>query len=248
MIESASEITQVAIPTRLSNLELVDTSRKQERRHKSPEPKKLPTDRERGSSKLLANFQPAPYTVIVGNGGRSLITSTGNQRLTILVAAQLDSYCNTSSRAVKSRIVSDIYEAIKKQCPTGAFVKCNGDGQWWELSEYAAREKISSKFRDLLGHKYKSSCVNKVARKRARRLKAKHIQCESETSSCSSFSSCNSNADPRATSDLLPPSTPASDADIIFNDEEDKIIDSDIGVNVMWNIFGDGSNKNCYEY
>jgi hypothetical protein len=119
---------------------------------------------------LPPSFCPFPDTVIIGNGSKAVTNATGNQRLQSRVADQLDDYCSSGSRAEKSRIVSDIYDEIQQHCPVGAFVKLDGEGNWLELSELMAREKITATFRDLLGDKYKSSARNKVARKRNARI------------------------------------------------------------------------------
>ena len=54
----------------------------------------------------------------------------------------------------------------------GAFIKFT-EGRWWEVDLKAAREKVSSVFRDFLHDKYRSSSKSKMAKRKDMRLSGK---------------------------------------------------------------------------
>jgi len=136
---------------------------------------KLPRD----CSRLLPpSFQPYPSTVIVGNGNPQIRKASGNQRLKELVHSHMKAYSIAHERADKASIVSEIMYAIRSECPEGAFVKFDGHN-WYELNERGTRERITSFFRDALGHQYKSSTKSKIAKKREmKRQKQQHVSIE----------------------------------------------------------------------
>ena len=115
------------------------------------------------SSLLPVDFQPAPYTVIVGRG-KEPKENVGNKRLRVLATSFLPSYSTAMDRRTKTRIVSSIVDMVRNS-PGGSFVKHAKDGRWYEVNEAVAREKVGYIFRDLLSDKYRSSSKSKVARK-----------------------------------------------------------------------------------
>jgi hypothetical protein len=122
-----------------------------------------------GTTLLPPNFVPGPFTVIIGTGTGSTKSASGNMRLRARVQAQLERYSAAKIRAEKSSIVTDILHGIQSECSgVAAFAKFDGKN-WLQLSEVAAREKVTSVFRDMLSHKYKSATKNKVQRKKAMR-------------------------------------------------------------------------------
>jgi hypothetical protein len=91
----------------------------------------------------------------------------GNRRLRVIIGTFLEQYSKALSRIEKSTIVSTIVDIVQDACPVGAFVKFE-DGQWWEVGDFAARERVGSMLRDSLHDQYKSSSKAKLARRRAK--------------------------------------------------------------------------------
>jgi len=111
--------------------------------------------------------QPTFSTVVIGKG-KVPRKAPGNLRLGGLVQSKLHEYVNARSKMVKSSIVTDIYFAIQEAFfreGGPAFVRYDGRG-YTVVIEAVAREKITSKFRDCLCDRYKSSSKNKVAKRR----------------------------------------------------------------------------------
>ena len=129
-------------------------------------------------------LQPTFGTVVIGKG-KVPRKAPGNLQLGGLVQSKLQEYVNAKSKMVKSSIVTDIYFAIQEACfreGGPAFVRYDGHG-YMVVTESVAREKITSKFRDCLHDRYKSSSKNKVAKRRlanekktAKERKRIHIQ------------------------------------------------------------------------
>eukprot|EP00526_Cylindrotheca_closterium_P015232 CAMPEP_0113635032 /NCGR_PEP_ID=MMETSP0017_2-20120614/18251_1 /TAXON_ID=2856 /ORGANISM="Cylindrotheca closterium" /LENGTH=252 /DNA_ID=CAMNT_0000545775 /DNA_START=40 /DNA_END=794 /DNA_ORIENTATION=- /assembly_acc=CAM_ASM_000147 len=116
---------------------------------------------------LPESFQPLEDSVIIGKG-KMPAQATGNKRLRELVDVQLQNYANAKYKRDKTFIVTNILHTIQDLCPSGAFVKFDGE-RWWEVSDRISREKIACMFRDSLSGQYKSSNKNKVAKRRAQR-------------------------------------------------------------------------------
>ena len=114
---------------------------------------------------LPIDFQPLPYTVIVGKGKESK-HAIGNQRLRVLASNYLQQYAEASDdKRAKSDIVSVLVATVRNACPLGAFVRLGKDGRWYEVSEAVAREKVGYTFRELLGDRYRSSSKAKAAKR-----------------------------------------------------------------------------------
>lgn len=107
---------------------------------------------------LPKDFQPSPYTVVVGNSSKAMTKNVpGIQYFYDLVARENERYHRASRRGEKSSILSIIYDSLQEKCKgSNPFVQCDGKGTWWELGEQAGREKISANFRNLMGNQYKS--------------------------------------------------------------------------------------------
>ena len=73
-------------------------------------------------------------------------------------------YSNAKTKIEKTIIVSSIVDEVRDRSPTGGFVKENAEGQWYEVGDQMAREKVGKSFRDLLN--YKSSNGAKLARRK----------------------------------------------------------------------------------
>ena len=126
----------------------------------------------RGVRELSADFKPNEFTVLCGRGSL-YAEASGNQYLKRLIQQSVPAYSNASNRTGKSGIVSMILQAAHAASPEAAFVKFE-DGQWREVDDATAREKIGTIFRDLLHDKYKSSNKAKVAKRSMRRNIGKH--------------------------------------------------------------------------
>lgn len=118
----------------------------------------------------------------------------GNKYLRAVVFNNIRAYTETECRRSRGIVVQKIVQYIRDCCRrftdggdvsvlgasgsdqgekaeqtqpiVGAFVKFE-DGQWWEVSNSVAREKVAATFRDFLHDRYKSSTRNKVAKRRA---------------------------------------------------------------------------------
>ena len=134
------------------------------RRPRSPSPGTSNTEAHRGRP-LGPDFNPGVFTVLCGRG-RICTNSSGNIHLRKLVADSVKPYGEATLKADKTRIVTSIIGAVKKAAyPAAAFVKFE-EGQWWELNEHFAREKIGCAFRDYLHTKYRSSTKSKQRAKK----------------------------------------------------------------------------------
>ena len=110
-------------------------------------------------------FQPSEFTVIIGRG-KKIRESQGNIHLRTLASTYLSKY--SDSRQAKTEVVNSILGIIRAVCPNGgAFVRCE-QGQWYEVCDRAAREKVGYVFRDLLSDQYESSCKSKTAKRKRR--------------------------------------------------------------------------------
>lgn len=128
---------------------------------------------------LPQDYKPSEFTVIVGRG-KKIRESIGNVHLRTLAMTYLQQYAGAmKNRQAKTDVVNNILSIIRAVCPNGgAFVRCD-KGQWYEVSDRVAREKVGYVFRDLLSDSYESSCKSKTAkRKRQQQLQETHHQVE----------------------------------------------------------------------
>ena len=106
---------------------------------------------------LSKDFEPGNFDVICGRG-KTCYNHPGNINFRKLVETYLTQYDNARSKVAKSMVVSAIANDVRRQSPTGGFVKQDTDtGMWVEVGEYMAREKIGQALRDSLHMKYRSS-------------------------------------------------------------------------------------------
>ena len=127
--------------------------------------KSIKVDHREIGTPLPLDYLPSPHTVIVGRG-KEPKHNLGNKRLRVLATSFLKKYQQGDKRC-KTQIVSDIIFMIRTACKggKGGFVKHTKNGQWYELDNSIAREKVGYVFRDLLADEYKSSSKSKVARR-----------------------------------------------------------------------------------
>ena len=112
-------------------------------------------------------FLESTSTVVIGKGHLPRKTA-GNILLRQMVQDRLRDYEERNRRG-RAIIVLDIYHRLRCLNPEGrSFGNFDPMGNWVEAQEHSAREKIAATFRDCLGHLYKSSTQNKVAKRRTR--------------------------------------------------------------------------------
>jgi hypothetical protein len=114
-------------------------------------------------SQLGVNFQPSDSSVICGRG-KATYDHPGNRRLRMLASTFAADYSHAGRKLAKSAIVANIVADIRQE--GGSFCK-NEKGEWFEIGDYNAREKVSALIRDSLHTDYKSSAKAKTARRRA---------------------------------------------------------------------------------
>jgi hypothetical protein len=128
---------------------------------KRPPAPRPPINAKTGSS-LGLDFEPSDYSVICGRGKENF-NHVGNRRFRILTSMSMERYARTdNNKATKSAIVSEIVAIVRQA--GGNFCKYKR-GEWYEVGDYYAREKVSSLLRDLLHTQYRSSAKAKIARR-----------------------------------------------------------------------------------
>ena len=125
---------------------------------------------------LPESFEPTEYTVILGHR-EVWRKSPGNLHLKQVCRDYFDRYSTahaSNDKTGKTAIVTDILKCIYEKCPTGAFVRVDKNGQYYEVQDLIARDKIAGDLRDLLPDKYRSALKNrKRNRDKPHRKKAK---------------------------------------------------------------------------
>ncbi|CAB9499441.1 Nitrilase family, member 2 [Seminavis robusta] len=128
---------------------------------------------------LGPEFQPGESDVMVGRG-KMCREWSGNTRFRDLVASRLDEYSSASSKLEKSAIVTSVLFAVRNKSPNGGFIKKDPlTGEWYEVGDFVARERVTQSFRDALHDKYRSSNSSKKKRRKEELKKAKAEQTES---------------------------------------------------------------------
>ncbi|GKY90636.1 hypothetical protein MPSEU_000037100 [Mayamaea pseudoterrestris] len=117
-------------------------------------------------TRLADDFQPNNYTVLCGRG-KEFFNYVGNRRFRILVDMHLERYSLAETKTDKTRIVIEIVEQIRHA--GGGFCKQDKVGDWYDVGDAVAREKVGALFRDCLFNMYKSSSKAKTAVRRQRR-------------------------------------------------------------------------------
>ena len=92
---------------------------------------------------LPADFQPTPYSVIIGRG-KAFNDAEGNKNLQSIARTFLPLYINpNNTKQDKTYIVSQIIDIIEVSCPTNAaFIKYVEGGRWATVDTHTAREKV----------------------------------------------------------------------------------------------------------
>jgi hypothetical protein len=127
--------------------------------------------------KLLGpDFCPGPYDVICARGAAAA-SHVGNLRFRKTVKDFVPQYSKATTKLEKSLLVSAIVDSVRDNAPEGGFVKKFEDGDWYEVGDACAREKIGQTLRDALHQKYKSSTkAKKPRRKELKEMKKERPQ------------------------------------------------------------------------
>lgn len=112
---------------------------------------------------LSPTFAPGPYDVICGRG--KFQEHLGNQVFEKEIETSFESYANATTKTEKSCVVTYIINRTRERTPTGGFVK-QYFGDWYEIGNHLAREKIGQRLREQLHTRYKSSTKSKKRRRR----------------------------------------------------------------------------------
>lgn len=120
---------------------------------------------------LGSGFTPNELDVIVGRG-KVCYKHSGNLRLARIVQSVLTTYSSTeATKKSKTELIKSIVTQIRESSPDGGFVKFDSEkGEWFEVGDRTAREKVSQAFRDALTDQYKSSSTSKTLKRRQERI------------------------------------------------------------------------------
>jgi hypothetical protein len=129
---------------------------------------KAPKDINSNTSVPLTIKEPGRLDVICARG-KNPKNHPGNVVYRQMVLDKLDEYSRTTSKQGKSLLVSQIVDTVRRSSPAGGFIKYQ-NGQWFEVGDHLAREKVGQAFRDSLHDKYTSS--TKAKRQRYRKERA----------------------------------------------------------------------------
>lgn len=98
---------------------------------------------------LHANFKPSEFDVLCGRG-KSCYHWCGNQRFRNTIERTLEDYQNSDTKLRKSMIVMEIVDLVRSNSPDGGGFVREIKGQWCEIGDEAAREKVGQTIRDAL--------------------------------------------------------------------------------------------------
>ncbi|CAB9515267.1 Nitrilase family, member 2 [Seminavis robusta] len=112
---------------------------------------------------LPPDFVPTEFSVICARGKRAY-ESKGNTWFRSLVAQYAHRYATASTKMEKSVVVTTIVDTVRKASPVGSFIR-KVKGQWQEVSEGVARERVGQKLRDTIDADYRSSTHSKRRRR-----------------------------------------------------------------------------------
>ena len=92
---------------------------------------------------LPIEFQPTPYSVIIGRG-KAFNDAEGNKNLQLIAKQFLPQYTNSNiTKQEKTQIVTQIIDMIQISCPANAaFIKLVANGRWSTVDSHTAREKV----------------------------------------------------------------------------------------------------------
>lgn len=109
------------------------------------------------------DFHPGYYDVICARGNKAW-NHPGNKFFRALVKKAAHRYSQVTSKAKRSAIVTEIVVTIRSK--GNGFVKQESGGQWVEVGDPLAREKVGQMFRNSLHDQFKSSVQMKKLRRK----------------------------------------------------------------------------------
>ena len=116
---------------------------------------------------LPDEYIPSKFDVLCGKGNKAA-NHIGNLRFKVTISIHLSRYSESTSRAQKTAIVSEVVELVRQKSPGGGFVKYERkSNKWYEVGDHVAREKVSQAFRDMLHDRYESSKITKKKKRQA---------------------------------------------------------------------------------
>ena len=119
-----------------------------------------------GAKPLGPDFIPGPFDVICARG-KAAYNHSGNKYFRSIVEKSTSRFGKEGmTYKERSAVVTELVNEIRSK-GTG-FVKRdnNGNGDWMEVGDLLAREKVGQMFRNALSSMYKSSAENKIRRRR----------------------------------------------------------------------------------
>lgn len=121
---------------------------------------------EPGGVFLSSDFEPLPYSVVLGRGKGSY-NYIGNRRFRVLADSFVKQYSEASRASQKSVIIDKLLGMVKEACPVGAFCKYDEEKErWYECDEKTARQKVSTTLRDCMRAQEKTKTVRMGNEKR----------------------------------------------------------------------------------
>ena len=117
----------------------------------------------RPRTQLGPDFIPSEYDVICARG-KDAWNHLGNKNFRALIQEWTEAYSKTESKTQRTGIVSNIIQSVRS-LGTG-FVKREDDGEWIEVGDVHARDKVGQLLRNALSSKYRSSRSCKKQRRR----------------------------------------------------------------------------------
>lgn len=115
---------------------------------------------------------PGRFDVICARGSAAA-NHVGNLRFREIIRQKLSHYNTAKTKLEKSLLVTSIVDAVRDYTPDGGFIKQDNNGQWYDVGDALAREKIGQCIRDQLHSKYKSSTKAKKQRRKELEKKKK---------------------------------------------------------------------------
>lgn len=76
------------------------------------------------------------------NRGSAAANHVGNLRFREIIRQKLPQYNSCKTKLEKSLIVTSIVDAVRDFSPNGGFIKQDNNGQWYDVGDALAREKI----------------------------------------------------------------------------------------------------------
>ncbi|CAB9519758.1 Nitrilase family, member 2 [Seminavis robusta] len=113
-----------------------------------PAPAPAPAPQHNGEPRPLPFFvAPGKYDVICARGSTAA-NHVGNLRFREIIRQSLPQYNAAKTKLEKSLIVTSIVDSVRDYSPDGGFVKQDSNGEWYDVGDALAREKIGQSIRD----------------------------------------------------------------------------------------------------